>query len=119
MAPNEPRDGKPGTTDQFPRWEGPEENRPAGYLPAEDSPVSGGKADPDIEKDYPLPAFIEKLRRLADALENGQRYQIDIAGERISVPVRAHYNIAHERGDGEEEIEFQIIWSDGERQPPD
>jgi amphi-Trp domain-containing protein len=65
----------------------------------------------DIEKDYPLPQFIEKLRRLADALESGKRFEISIAGERISVPVRAKYNIEHERGDGEEEIEFQIKWS--------
>lgn len=69
------------------------------------------KSDRDIEKDYPLPEFVEKLRRLADAIENGDRFQIDIAGERINVPVRAHYNIAHEREDGEEEIEFQITWS--------
>lgn len=34
----EPKDGKPGTTDQSPRWEGPEETRPRGYLPAEDDP---------------------------------------------------------------------------------
>jgi len=26
------------------------------------------------------------------------------------VPVGATYNIEHERGDGEEEIEFQITW---------
>ena len=69
------------------------------------------KANRDIEKDYPLPQFIEKLRRLADALEGGERFEISIAGERISVPVRASYNIEHERGDGEEEIEFQIKWS--------
>ncbi len=31
-------------------------------------------------------------------------------GECISVPVRARYNIEHEREDGEEEIEFQIKW---------
>lgn len=71
------------------------------------------KADRDIEKDYPLPDFIAKLRRLADALENGQRFEIQIAGERISVPVRARYNIEHERGDDEEEIEFQIKWKAG------
>ena len=65
----------------------------------------------DIEKDYPLPEFIEKLRRLADALENGTRFEISIAGERISVPVRATYNIEHERGEEDEEIEFQIRWS--------
>ena len=69
------------------------------------------KPDRDIEKDYPLPDFIDKLRRLANALENGQRFEIQIAGERVSVPVSATYNIEHERGDGEEEIEFQIKWS--------
>jgi amphi-Trp domain-containing protein len=69
------------------------------------------KPDRDTEKTYPLPQFIEKLRRLADALENGQRFEIEIAGERISVPVRATYNIEHEREAGEEEIEFQIKWS--------
>ena len=65
----------------------------------------------DVEKDYPLPQFIEKLRRLADALEKGQRFEIQVAGERISVPVRATCNIEHERGEDEEEIEFQIKWS--------
>ena len=65
----------------------------------------------DIEKDYPLPEFVQKLRLLADALESGRRFEIQIAGERISVPVRATYNIEHERGDEEEEIEFQIKWS--------
>lgn len=64
----------------------------------------------DVEKDYPLGQFIEKLRRLADALEAGQRFEIQIAGERISVPVRATFNIEHERGEDEEEIEFQIKW---------
>ena len=67
------------------------------------------KARRDIEKDYPLNQFIDKLRRLADALENGQRFEIQIAGERIHVPVRAQYNLEHE-GEGEEEIEFQIKW---------
>jgi len=70
-----------------------------------------GKGQRDIEKDYPLPDFIEKLRRLADALEKKERFQIQIAGERISVPVRATFNIEHERDDEEEEIEFQIKWS--------
>ncbi|WP_313137757.1 amphi-Trp domain-containing protein [Paracoccus jeotgali] len=69
------------------------------------------KPDRDIEKDYPLPDFIEKLRRLADALEQGKRFEIQIAGERISVPVRAICNIEHEREGEEEEIEFQIKWS--------
>jgi amphi-Trp domain-containing protein len=64
----------------------------------------------DVEKDYPLDQFVEKLRRLADAIENGERFEIQIAGERVYVPARATFNIEHERGDGEEEIEFQIKW---------
>ncbi|MEM7625579.1 MAG: amphi-Trp domain-containing protein [Planctomycetota bacterium] len=69
--------------------------------------------DRDIEKTYPLPEFIAKLRRLADDLEAGEQFEIQIAGERIYVPVRATYNIEHEREGGDEEIEFQIKWSAG------
>ncbi|MCI1002104.1 MULTISPECIES: hypothetical protein [Ochrobactrum] len=29
---------KPGTTDQKPKWEGPPENQPRGYEPADDNP---------------------------------------------------------------------------------
>jgi len=64
----------------------------------------------DIEKDYPTEQFVEKLRRFADAIENGDRFEIQIAGERVYVPARANFNLAHERGDGEEEVEFQITW---------
>jgi hypothetical protein len=36
---DEPKnDPAAGTTHQKPRWEGPPENRPRGYLPAEDDP---------------------------------------------------------------------------------
>ncbi|MGH6865788.1 MAG: amphi-Trp domain-containing protein [Methyloceanibacter sp.] len=73
--------------------------------------MNNKKRNRDMEKDYPLAQFVEKLRRLADAVENGERFEIQIAGERIYVPVRAQYNLAHEKGDGEEEIEFQIKWS--------
>ena len=38
MGNNSPSDGAPGTTDQAPRWEGPEENRPRGYLKPKDDP---------------------------------------------------------------------------------
>ena len=68
------------------------------------------KDERDIEKEYSTSEFVSKLRRLADALETGEKFEIQIAGERIYVPVRAVYNIEHERGEGEEEIEFQIKW---------
>ncbi|MGE4250852.1 MAG: amphi-Trp domain-containing protein [Parvibaculaceae bacterium] len=68
------------------------------------------KADRDIDKVYPLPDFISKLRRLADALEAGEPFEIQIAGERIHVPARAVASIEHEREEGAEEIEFQLRW---------
>lgn len=68
--------------------------------------------DRDIEKTYPRDQFIAKLRRLADDLEAGEQFEIQIAGERLYVPVRATYNIEHEREDGDHEIEFQIKWAD-------
>ena len=68
------------------------------------------KKDVDIEKTYSLNEFVSKLRRLADCLEQGKRFEIMIAGERVYVPVRARCNIEHEREEGSEEIEFQIKW---------
>lgn len=68
------------------------------------------KQERDIEKVYSTSEFVSKLRRLADSLENGEKFEIQIAGERIYVPVRAEFNIEHERDDSEEEIEFQIKW---------
>lgn len=65
----------------------------------------------DVEKSYSNQEFVEKLRRLADSIENGEKFEIQIAGERIYVPVRAIYNIEHEREGNNEEIEFQIKWS--------
>ncbi len=65
----------------------------------------------DIEKDYSTSEFVAKLRRLADALEQGENFEIQIAGERIYVPDRAKCNIEHERDGSSEEIEFQVKWS--------
>lgn len=71
------------------------------------------KEERDIEKVYSTTEFVAKLRRLADSLESGEKFEMQIAGERIYVPVRAEYSIEHERGDSEEEIEFQIKWPHG------
>lgn len=68
------------------------------------------KKNRDIEKTYTTEQFVEKLRRLADCLEKGERFDIQIAGERIYVPKSAIFNIEHEREGREEEIEFQIKW---------
>ncbi len=68
------------------------------------------KKDRDIEKEYSTKQTVEKLRRLADCLESGKTFQIQIAGERITVPVHATFNIEHEREGDSEEIEFQFKW---------
>ena len=64
----------------------------------------------DVEKDYPAKQFVAKLRRLADCIEEGKRFRIQVAGERVSVPPTSTINIEHERGSSEEEIEFQLKW---------
>lgn len=64
----------------------------------------------DIEKNYPTRQFVAKLRRLADCIEEGDRFRIQIAGERISVPPDAAINLEHERGKSNEEVEFQLKW---------
>lgn len=68
------------------------------------------KPERDVEKGYTKADFIAKLRRLADSIESGEQFEIQIAGERIYVPVRARFTVEHERSDAEEEIEFQIGW---------
>ena len=64
----------------------------------------------DVEKQYPASQFVDKLRRLADCIEQDKRFRIQVAGVRVSVPPDAMISIEHERGDGEEEIEFQLRW---------
>ncbi len=64
----------------------------------------------DVEKAYSTSETVAKLRRLADALETGQPFRIQVAGERIRVPKRARFSVEHERGSDEEEIEFQLKW---------
>ena len=72
----------------------------------------------DIEKNYPVKQFVKKLRRLADCIEQGQRFQIQVAGQRIVVPANAVINIEHERSDSSEEVEFQLKWLIEKRSMP-
>jgi amphi-Trp domain-containing protein len=65
----------------------------------------------DVEQIYRTEEVVAKLRRLADALETGSSFRIQIAGERFRVPARAVFSVEHERGEDEEEVEFQLKWS--------
>ena len=72
----------------------------------------------DIEKNYPVKQFVKKLRRLADCIEQGRKFQIQVAGERVSIPAAAIINIEHERSDSSEEVEFQLKWTLEKKQRP-
>jgi len=68
----------------------------------------------DLERTYTRAQFVAKLRRLADALEAGRAFTIQVAGERLHIPADAVFNVEHEREEGEEELEFQLKWRAGE-----
>lgn len=91
MGMNTPKDGAPGTTDQSPRWEGPQESRPRGYLPAKDDPDidrdAVGENNQDPERNSPSDALKTKeaprasLRNLAPmekALESQVRSRLSL-----------------------------------------
>jgi amphi-Trp domain-containing protein len=69
------------------------------------------KKSRDLEKSYSTAEVVAKLRRLADALESGNRFAIMIAGERVSIPARATFSVEHEREGKNEEVEFQLKWT--------
>jgi amphi-Trp domain-containing protein len=68
------------------------------------------KSERDVEKSYSVKQFAAKLRRLADALERGERFSIQVHGQRVYIPARATVSIEHERSEDMEEIEFQLKW---------
>jgi len=70
------------------------------------------KTNRDVEKSYPKHDFIAKLRRLADALETGASFPIQVAGERLRIPRDVLFNIEHEAAGGEHELEFQLRWTE-------
>jgi amphi-Trp domain-containing protein len=68
------------------------------------------KSQRDIEKIYSVKQFAAKLRRLAEALESGNKFTIQIAGKRIYIPAHASISVEHERSEKSEEVEFQLKW---------
>ena len=68
-------------------------------------------ADRDLTRTYSRAQFVAKLRRLADAVESGKPFTIQVAGERLRIPADALFNIEHERSGADEELEFQLLWN--------
>jgi amphi-Trp domain-containing protein len=64
----------------------------------------------DLERTYSRTQFAQKLRRLADAVEQNRPFAIAVAGERLRIPADAEFSVEHERAGGVEEVEFQLRW---------
>ncbi|MFS2039893.1 hypothetical protein [Agrobacterium tumefaciens] len=62
MTNNSPRGGAPGTTDQSPRWEGPKETRPSGYMEPLDDPEQDREAVGENVKN-------PRKKRVSDAMK--------------------------------------------------
>ncbi len=77
------------------------------------------KTKRDAEKVHSAVGFVARLRRLADALEAGQPFSIQVAGERVTVPALAIFSIEHERNTVGEELEFQLKWKRKPKSRPD
>ena len=67
-------------------------------------------ADRDVEKNVPTAQFVDTIRRLADALEAGESFRIQVQNRRFTVPADAVIAIEHEVEDGAEELAFELQW---------
>ena len=68
------------------------------------------KIEKDVEKEYSNKDVAAKLRRLADALENGTSFEIQIDGERVYIPASATVEFEYQRDGDESEMEIEIKW---------
>ena len=75
------------------------------------------KKERDLEKAYTATQFAAKLRRLADSVESGEAFTIQVAGERLHIPAGVTFNIEHEREGRKEELEFQLKWETSIKKP--
>ena len=65
---------------------------------------------PEVEKSYERTEVAAKLRRLAEALEQGKTFEIQVAGNRIYVPADADIAFEYELSEDEAELEVEIKW---------
>lgn len=75
----------------------------------------------DVERILTGAEFAAALRRLAESIEQGAPFEIEVEGENVQAPTEAQFSIEHERSGTEEELEFQLKWplvatSEGEQE---
>ena len=64
----------------------------------------------EVEKSYSNKEVVAKLRRLADSLEQGKTFEIQIGGNRIYIPADATVEFEYDRQGDEEEVEIELKW---------
>ncbi len=64
----------------------------------------------EVEKGYSNKQTAEKLRRLAESIEQGKAFEIQVKGQRIYVPADAEIEFEYEREDDIHELEVEIKW---------
>ena len=64
----------------------------------------------EVEKGYSNKQTAEKLRRLAEALEQGKAFEIQVDNQRIYVPADAEIDFEYERTENIHELEIEIKW---------
>ena len=64
----------------------------------------------EVEKGYSNKQTAEKLRRLAEALEQGKAFEIQVKGQRIYGPADAEIDFEYERTENVHELEVEIKW---------
>ena len=67
----------------------------------------------DVEKNVAKDYFVDTLRRLADAIERGESFRIQVQNRRFEVPGSAALVIEHEVEDDREELSLELQWTRG------
>jgi amphi-Trp domain-containing protein len=67
-------------------------------------------ADRDVERVVGAKQFAAALRRVADAVEHGEPFQMQVLNKRFTVPATAEFSIEHEVEGSTEELELQLRW---------
>jgi amphi-Trp domain-containing protein len=67
-------------------------------------------ADRDVEKVKSRQQFVDTLRRVADAIERGESFRIQVLEKRFTVPSDAELSVEHEAEGETEELELQLRW---------
>lgn len=72
-----------------------------------------GEKEIDVERAYTPAQTADKLRRIADAIEAGESFRIQVGGNRLRIPTDGTIEIEMQAdGDRETgEIEIEIKWN--------